>query len=281
MSKRFELNANKWYAEIDSDLAANKTRQSNGGKYVYNPLNDPNLLKENPFIYGSPILLPANRTADGKFIFEEKEYRLPITEKSSNANLHGSLFKQKFTVKRNNNSYIKLIYENKGEIYPFPFILAAEYYIENNSFYQKYEVMNIGKTNMPFTFALHTSFVEPKNFSVPIAAEQERNGHNIPTGEIIPLGKRENESVIGTRSKGSEISGYYISDGNTACIGDFCYKVSENFDCWILFNGKGQRNLLCVEPQCGKVNGLNIEGGYKIIKPNEKEVFLTQLYRKV
>lgn len=101
MSKRFELNANKWYAEIDCDLGANITRLSYGGKYVYNPLNDPNLLKENPFIYGSPILLPANRTADGKFIFEEKEYRLPITEKSSNANLHGSLFKQKFTVKRN------------------------------------------------------------------------------------------------------------------------------------------------------------------------------------
>ena len=72
MSKRFELNANKWYAEIDCDLGANITRLSYGGKYVYNPLNDPNLLKENPFIYGSPILLPANRTADGKFIFEEK-----------------------------------------------------------------------------------------------------------------------------------------------------------------------------------------------------------------
>lgn len=61
MSKRFELNANKWYAEIDCDLGANITRLSYGGKYVYNPLNGPNLLKENPFIYGSPILLPAHR----------------------------------------------------------------------------------------------------------------------------------------------------------------------------------------------------------------------------
>lgn len=275
-----EIKANKWHAKIEPKSGGNIAALNYEGCSVYRPLNRENTLKGNPFLCGSPILFPANRTANGKFTFEGKVYKLPITEKSSGANLHGMLYKQNFIVKEHSNNGIELVYENYGEIYPFPFKIITEYYIKGNSFYQRYEIINIGKTNMPLTFALHTTFAEPEFFSVPISSAQERDIFNIPTGRYIPLTEAEKKYITKAESKDTEISGYYKSEGRTAQIGFFCYTVSENFDHWILFNGKGISKLLCVEPQCGKVNGLNEPNGYRILRPDENIVFSTELKHK-
>ena len=128
---------------------------------------------------------------------------------------------------------------------------------------------------MPFTFALHTTFAEPDIFSVPISCCQEKDGHHIPTGRFVPLNEQEKRYVSGSCSKNIVISGYYKSNGNTAYIGDFKYTVSDNFDYWILFNGKGESNLLCVEPQCGAVNGLNMEDGSIILESGKDIEFFT------
>jgi hypothetical protein len=65
--------------------------------------------------------------------------------------------------------------------------------------------------------------------------------------------------------------------GHTAYLDNLSYTVSENFDHWILFNGRGESGLLCVEPQCGKVDGLNIKDGCKILNPNEETGFWIEL----
>lgn len=278
MAKEYEIKSARWCAVINPDFGGNIVLLSQEGHPVCNPLYDESKLNENPFIYGSPMLLPANRTVNGKFSFENKEYTLPVTEKSSNANLHGYLYKQKFNVTDYNSQRISLRFENKGEIYPFPFEIRTTYSADGNSFYQRYEIVNTGKTTMPFTFALHTTFIEPENFSVPIISEQERNEFFIPTGRLTPLNSQQRKYATGSQSKGIEICGYYKSNGNTARIGNLYYRVSDNFDHWVLYNGKGTSGLLCVEPQSGMVNGLNIKDGYKTLKPKEKVLFTTELF---
>lgn len=278
MTKEYEIKNAQWRAVINPNFGANIVRLFYEGQFVYNPLCDEDKLNENPFIYGSPILLPANRTANGKFIFESTEYTLPVTEKNSNANLHGFLYKQKFNITDYNDHSIALKFKNKGEIYPFPFEIKVMYSANGGSFCQRYEIVNTGKTTMPFTFALHTTFVEPEKFSVPIISEQERNEFYIPTGKFTPLNNRQQKYATGSQSRGIEISGYYKSNGNTARIGNLYYRVSDNFDHWVLYNGKGTTNLLCIEPQCGMVNGLNIKNGYRILKPKEKAIFTTELF---
>ena len=130
---------------------------------------------------------------------------------------------------------------------------------------------------MPLTFCLHTTFVEPESFSVPIDACQEKDGHHIPTGRYVPLNEEEKRIVEKSPSKGRVISGYYRACGNMARIGDYKYTVSDNFDHWIFFNGRGESGLLCVEPQCGKVNGLNMEDGHRVLSPREKIKFETRI----
>ena len=273
----YVIESGGWRAEVSPTIGGNIVSLTYCKKDIYAPLKEEKQLEENPFIYGSPILLPANRTAKGKFRFEDKEYILPVNEPSTGCHLHGFVHKQTFNVINCSNSQIKLVYENKGEIYPFPFILEVCYLIRDGKFRQEYTVTNTGKSDMPFTFALHTTFAEPKSFSLPIDFCLEKDNHHIPTGKYIPLNPQEIGYTLGSPSKGLVISGYYRSCGNTAYLDDISYTVSDNFDHWILFNGRGESGLLCIEPQCGKVDGLNIKDGCKILNPNEETEFWTEL----
>ena len=271
------IEAEGWRAEVAPALGGNIVSLSYNGRDIYVPLKNKKQLEINPYLQGAPILLPANRTAGAKFGFNGKEYKLPLNEPATGAHLHGLVHRQPFTVKYCGESEIKLIYENKGYIYPFPFLLEVNYLIKGNIFRQEYKVINTGKSEMPFTFALHTTFTEPNTFSVPIDLCQEKDGFHIPTGRYVPLNSQEQGYTSVSPSKGLIISGYYRACGHTAYLDNLSYTVSDNFDHWVLFNGRGESGLLCVEPQCGKVNGLNIENGCKILNPNEETEFWIEI----
>lgn len=271
------IEAEGWHAEVAPALGGNIVSLSYNERDIYVPLKSEKQLEINPYLQGAPILLPANRTAGAKFGFNGKEYNLPLNEPATGAHLHGLVHRQPFTVKYCGESEIKLIYENNGDVYPFPFLLEVDYIIKDGVFRQEYTVINTGKGEMPFTFALHTTFKEPNSFSVPIDLCQEKDGLHIPTGKYVPLDRGEQGYVTGSPSKGLIISGYYRACGHTAYLDDLSYTVSDNFDHWILFNGRGESGLLCVEPQCGKVDGLNIKDGCKILNPNEETEFWTEI----
>lgn len=277
MFKTYEIKSGHWRALVSDELGANIVKLEYDGKDVFRPLESIEQLDINPYIQGAPLLLPANRTKDGKFTFEGKEYSLEITEQSTGANLHGLLHRQKFGVLEIKSDEIKLTYENKGEIYPFPFVIDVTYGFKGDIFTQKYEIKNTGDTNMPLTFALHTTFVEPQNFTVPIDACQQKNEKHIPTGEYVALNGQESCYVTGSPSKDLNISGYYRASGNEATVGDFIYRTDKNFDHWILFNGSGKKGLLCVEPQCGAVNGLNSQNGCIVLNPDQTICLKTEI----
>ena len=50
---------------------------------------------------------------------------------------------------------------------------------------------------------------------------------------------------------------------------------------WILFNANGKKNLLCVEPQSGKVNGLNYSDGCRVIAPDKSIKFETIIKKSI
>lgn len=266
-----------WRAEISARFGANVARLQYNGKDVLNPLTHEDQLKISYYIFGSPILLPANRTENGEFIFEGKKYFLPINEQKTNCHLHGLLVKASFNVVESSGNKVVLQYENKGEIYPFSFIFTAEYELSDDGLNKKYTVFNTDNKNMPFTFALHTTFVEPSEFSVPISAAQERDERALPTGKLLPLDNLENSFTSGCNPNGKVISGYYKSCGNTAKIGDFKYIASDNFDYWVLFNNGGTKGYLCVEPQSGSVNGLNMIDGHKVLAPKQEMIFTAKI----
>ena len=252
-SKNCTIRCGNWLAEIAPAHGANIVLLRRGEEDILKPWTEE---IADPYLGGAPLLLPANRTAGGRFTFEGRTYQLPINEEYSQSNLHGSLHTQTFAVKEHGPAHICLEYENTG-IYPFPFRITVCYHLRKDGLESRYCIENLAETAMPLTFALHTTFPEPASFCVPVAACQERNDHYLPTGRYVPLSPQEEHYCTGSPSKGVAVSGYFSAAGNTAHIGEHLSYRVEGFDHWVLFNGKGQAGLLCIEPQLGGVNALN------------------------
>ena len=248
-----QLTGGNWCADIAPDEGGNIVCLSYDGQNVFAPHRETN---KDPYLVGSPLLLPANRTAGGTFCFEGNVYHLPVNEAKSGSHIHGRLNTAAFSVAEKSASSVRLVYENHGAIYPFPFRMEVTYELSEKGFAAHYALSNLSESAMPYSFGLHTTFVEPEHFHVPLGMQQERNDINLPTGRYLPLSEKEMDYVQGTYSRGCVISGYYSAAGDTACIGDYLYRA-EGFDHWILYNARGENGILCIEPQKGCVDVLN------------------------
>lgn len=248
------IQANGWQADIAPAYGANPVSLKYLGKNILVPWSEE---VKDPFLAGSPLLMPANRTAGGRFCFDGTEYCLPVNDSFSNAHLHGRLYCRKFEITRLETDFVSLDYVNHGEIYPFPFRIAVTYRAGEQGFTAEYTIENLSGSPMPLTFGLHTTFAEPEWFSVPLEACQEKDSRHIPTGRYIPLNSQEQRYCTGSPSREVVISGFYLASGNTARIGSDVYYEATGFDHWVLYNGRGEGGFLCIEPQLGGVNALN------------------------
>lgn len=269
----------RWSARACPALGGNLLQLEYDGAPVLRPLTGPDQLATDPYTVGSPLLLPANRTLAGQFWFAGSQYQLPVNEPQHNAHLHGLVHNAPFTLLRRDDQGVVMSLENRGQFYPFPFLLELEYRLGPGGAEAFYRICNTGGGAMPLTFGLHTTFVEPEWFSVPLRAAQEKDEHHIPTGRTRPLTAEEAQYCTGAPSRGNPVSGYYLSAGDTARIGPrLRYQAGPGFDHWVLYNAKGQGGLLCVEPQCGAVNGLNLPGGCRVLQPGELLQLKTRLF---
>ena len=265
-----------WEGGAVARLGGNLIYLKYKGEDIFRPLLCESDIEKNPYIQGSPILLPANRTYLGRFTFEGVEYSLPITEPRTNSHLHGLVHRQAFELVESDAASVKMKYSNRGEAYPFYFDIEVTYTADEKGISQKYVITNTDTKNMPYTFCLHSTFVEPESFVMPVSARQEHNEIDIPTGRFVELNAEEQLYSTGAPSKDKSVCGYYVLSGHTARIGDILYTVSDNFDHWITYNARGKAGFICIEPQAGLVNGLNIEGGARILAPGESAVYTTR-----
>lgn len=268
-----------WQAEIAPSIGMNTLSLTYGGRPVLRSPASIEILQQNPCVYGTPLLMPPNRTEAGRFSFDGNSYQLPVNETILGNHLHGLVHRQKFTVVRVQENMLSGIYENQGEIFPFPFRLEVDYILTEEGYAQEFLFTNTGSTDMPLTFGLHTVFSCPEEIRVPIDKCWVVNSCFIPTGELAEL-TPENECYrTGTNPDGKLVRGFYTSCGNEAKIGDFYYRVTPNFDQWVLWNGDGVSGFCAIEPMRGAVNSLNSGVGLLRLKPGETHRFATIIYR--
>ena len=270
---RILLTCGPWLAEAAGDLGGNLVRLEYSGRPL---LRTPSQAPD-PYLFGSPMLFPANRTCKGRFSFLGREYRLPINEPANQAHLHGLVHAQDFSLLGRTEREAAFLFENRSEAYPFSFRLTITYRVSEAGLVSRYRIENTDTAPFPLTFGLHTTFVEPALVSVPIKEEQEWDAHCVPSGRYLPPSGAAESLPDGICPHGVPLSGCYSAAGHTARIGGFLYRVSENFDHWVLYNGSGLEGFFCAEPQCGAVNGLNLEGGCRILPKGGTLEFFTEL----
>ena len=261
-----------WAALVCARLGGNVIVLQHKGRDVLVPLVDEAQLKVNPYLQGSPILFPANRTNFGKFTFEGKEYTLPLNEDWSQCHIHGFVHTRPFTLveQKENEVTLKLVYDKIDEWFPFMCEVWVTYTLDERGFTQSYVIKNIDTRNLPVVFCMHSTFVEPELFVLPIAMHQQRVDGRA-NGKYIPLNAKEQRYVTGSASKDVDVDGYYLASGRETQIGDYLYSVSEQFDHWVLYNGRGKGGFICIEPQAGMVNGLNYPApeGHRVVEPGK------------
>lgn len=270
-----ELRFGNWKAKLCPEYGMNTLSLQLAGEEILRAPENMEEFYADPCVYGTPVLLPPNRTDGGKFCFAGREYALPINDTAGNNHLHGFLNRTAFTVDELTESGVKAHYENKGELFPFPFRMEIEAWLDEEGYHQQFSVTNTGEGDMPLTFGIHTNFAEKERFFVPLGQRHEKTERHIPTGKLLPLDDREKKICTGFSPDGSPISAFYTSAGHTAGIGRITYRVSPNFDQWVLYNGGGKAGFVSIEPQSGAVNALNSGLGLKVLKPGQTEVFST------
>ena len=266
-----------WKATVLPDFGANLIKLSYKNKQILRSPNSFEELNESPYTFGTPLLFPANRTRNGEFFCNGIKYHLPVNEPQRNNHLHGRLYNAKFSIIEKTENSLHCRYVNLNDKYPLPFLIDIIDTLSETGYRRKICIENCGNFNLPFTMALHTTFLNPDFFSVPIAEYCEVDENFIPTGKTLPLDKRQMLYKNGFRVDNSPVSGFYKADGNKCVVGGYTYSFSDNFTDIVLFNNNGNGNYLCIEPQAGEVNGLNTKGGHLLLKPGEIENFITDI----
>lgn len=267
-----------WEARVQPDFGMNLFAVRLDGRDILRPCADRQMLESRKHLYGFPIIMPANRTAGGKFTFRGREYDLGINEPARGNHLHGRMADAPFVVTEQTDSRVTARFENRGERYPFSFDMTIQVEVEEEQVRQTVRIKAL--EDMPYTFGFHTTFAQPQQFHVPRGRQCVWDENCVPTGQWIdpplPLGETFDTCFAmpsGQNDRGVKGSGCYAMAGSTAVLDDIAFTVSDTFDHWVLYNADGRQGFLCVEPQSGQVNGLNIPGGHRVLAAGEEDVF--------
>lgn len=275
--KIINLKKGGWEAEIVPSYAMNVIRLTYCGEDILRSPAKPEDLDLNHFVYGTPFLFPPNVTKNDTFMFEGETYILPYPN-TGKRHQHGLLYNADMKIIEERSDILVGVFTSRTDCYPFPFKLTIKCELTDEGIKQQYIIENIGEKKMPFLLGLHTTFVAKPIFTVSL-----KSGWTKEANSPIPIKPRELTSeelcyVTGASPLGCNIHGQFTDNGeHTATIGDYRYKLSDNFKIWVLWNKGGNDGFISLEPQSGSIDGLNMEGQYNVLEPGMSELFETMI----
>lgn len=278
--ERVKIQNGDWEAEILPGYSMNVISLKCEGEQVLRTAPDDETFAAGHIVYGIAFLLPPDRTVGGKFTFEDVEYSFPINEPKWNNNLHGLMTDADFEIVERGSDFVKGRYINSGERYPFGFICDITVRLDGNGMKETFEFRNNGSGSMPVLFGLHSNFLSRGYVQVPVEKEYIFDRSTFTPGDrAVELTEKGKLVLQGTDPNGKALSNFFASSGNTAIIDKYRYTVSDTFRNWVVWNGGGESGFVSVEPESGPANGLNMDGGYQIVKPDESIVYEIEISR--
>ncbi len=240
-------------------------------------------LQASVFLYGNPILFPCNRIRGGTFTFEGRNYTFPVNEPSTGCHIHGALYTLPFAVIEQTERSVLLRYQARaGEYLGFPHAFAVEraYELTQEGLTERTSFENLSENTMPLMLAFHTTFLAKDGyFRAPVAEEQLRNEHFLPTGEYAKDRAREREMQSGEYPVGEEhLSALYRLEGDRVAITDGEYEIeyvaSKEYGYRMVYAEKGA-GFLVAEPQTCAIDCFHLatspqENGLLRLLPNEQ-----------
>ncbi|MCR8632840.1 aldose 1-epimerase [Paenibacillus radicis (ex Xue et al. 2023)] len=267
----------------------------------------PTAMTEQFVQYGTPILMPPNRIRKGNFQFDGRNYQFNITQQNTGNHIHGVIRQQSWTVTQAGVSedgklFITSSFNLNDDVnvqrqYPHALELEVTYTLDGSELIHSLKATNRGTETAPFGYGLHTWFLldgkpESWKLQLPVSGIWELDEQNIPTGEIIPLGRYD--ALI----EGNALSGHDMDTvfqvGDNPCIAilsrddvEIRYSGSDLFKQWVIYTKGEAHDFICLEPYTWVTNAPNIDQpaevtGVRGIQPGntlELEVALRIVYK--
>lgn len=301
MEKLIEITGGGYAAKINLSKGANcisLTHENYGARILREPDRQKGI--DNPYLYGMPILFPANRISGGGFEFEGRSYRFPINEPATGCHLHGLLHTTAFEAEQTGESEVKCVFDQPYLDFPHRFRMEISYSLSDRGFKQVTEITNLSEENMPVLLGFHTTFnvcflksTRPQDVRVftEVSDLIERNMSTyLPTGRILPADSITNDLKAGTFSMGEgSLSRHYRADGrgriellDTARQIKVVYENDEKFK-WRLFYSGDMGEYICLEPMNCLANCPNAPfdrnyGGFDYIAPHASKQYVSKLH---
>lgn len=253
---------------------------------------------DNPYLYGMPILYPANRIAGGCFTFEGRHYAFPVNEPQTQCHLHGTLHETPFAVTERGADHVTCVFDRPYLDFPHQFSLALSYRLSADGMEQTVAITNLSDKNMPHFLAFHTTFRVP--FLADAAAEDvrvlaevgdevERGVTYLPTGRLLPPDAIAKELNAGTFAPSAHTLSRNCFAARTGKIElrdtkrqiAVVYAVDRQFPFRLIYGQAG--DYICLEPMTCMANCQNAPferalAGFDCIPPGETKTYRSQIY---
>ena len=296
------LQAGDYTALINSERGANCISLRNS-KYKAVILREPNKsgALDNPYLYGMPILYPANRIFGGCFEFEGRIYKFPINEPETNCHLHGMLHKMEFKITERDASSVKCVFEKPYLDFPHSFRIEMTYNLSAEGLEQRTKITNLSKENMPNFLGFHTTFnipflesasAEDVRLYAEIGNEIERDRNYLPTGKLLSYDDVADKINSGAFMPLEKVISRHCGVKNDGRIEltdtkqgiKLIYENDEKF-AWRLFYNGSADCYICLEPMTCMANCQNSPfdrtySGFDSIAPNSSKEYISKIYLK-
>ncbi len=300
-----EFSAQNYTALVVPKLGANVIKliwQGENGEIcdIIRTPKDEKTLVNDPYAYGVPVLLPANRVKDGYYEYDGIKYEF-VQNYPNQVHIHGVLHTYNWSVEKTYSgedyAVVVLKADTQDEVLrksiPIDLCFKLECRVDKDGLRQRFSVHNKSEKTFPFGLAYHTAlnvnFCNSQNtddvkLHVPISAKCVDDPiDRLPNGEIETLSEIEKfiadenganplETCIDslyTGTNGKRVA--ILRDANAGY--EMHYSASEIFKYWIIWNETTKEGFVAVEPQTWCSNAMALENPHEhgafYLKPND------------
>ena len=245
--------------------------------------------KAAPTNYGFAVLFPPNRIDGGKFIFDGKEYQLPVNEPLRGNHVHGVALRQEWQLTNYDDCSLTMeyIFDENNPMYagfPFKCRLAVKYIFMANAFEQHFTVENLSDMKMPCALGFHSAFAMPEKFNVRGTGKR----FELLPPRYLGYGKEIEWTegfIPGEWCDPRSIFMFgHLRAGNTphAEFDHGSFKVDyfpdKKFQYWMVWRKEDEFDYICAEPMNIQIGTFENDPEHlPAVMPHEKEIFISRI----
>ncbi|MBE6368006.1 MAG: aldose 1-epimerase [Lentisphaerae bacterium] len=299
--EKIDLELGGFAVSFRPQLGANMVRllhKESGLEILRTPPDDATY-RTKPEIWGMPVLMPPNRIRDGRFVYQQREYQLPVNEPMPRHTcLHGIILHKAWEFNQLSSNCVEMHISYPGtaanEGWMHTFEANLQYKFSSDQVEQQLVFTNTSDLTMPLMVGFHSAFNFPDKAEFYLDADNV----NRTLDDLRKIVDGKSETVpdwqrFRSLQHGERVLGHFAMKRNDKTNAELLirypqqpwqmrYQLPEPWREWVIWNNLGTENFICVEPQSCRIDAMNIglplqEAGVIELLPGAAQAFKSSI----